>query len=121
MAIGYFVHIKGRVQARWTQSDMLEFKVSNMQLLSEMREKMLKSITLNVPLQDISESFINNLNELVKDNTKEKEGTCYLKINVMDSEDGIALLLPSRKVRINPDNSFLNTVQNMPNVTYKLN
>lgn len=121
MSIGYFVLLKGRVQERWNQSDMVEFKISSMQLLSELREKMLKSITLNVPLKDISDQFIENLDALVKENTKEKEGTCYLKFNIMDSEDGIALTLPSRKVRINPDNSFLSQIQNMPNVTYKLN
>jgi len=121
ISIGYFVHIKGKVQERWNQSDQVEFKITGMQLLSEMREKMLKSITLNVPIKEISDKFIQNLESLVKSNTKEKDGTCYLKINVMDSEEGIQLTLPSRKVRVNPDNSFLSTVQNMPNVTYKLN
>lgn len=121
MTVGYFVHVKGKVQERWNRSDEVEFKITGMQLLSEMREKMLKSITLNVPLKDISDGFIQNLESLVKENTKEKQGTCYLKINVMDSEEGIQLTLPSRKVRVNPDNSFLSTIQNMPNVTYKLN
>ncbi|HEY4799127.1 MAG TPA: DNA polymerase III subunit alpha, partial [Bacteroidia bacterium] len=121
LSTGYFVHIKGKVQERWNQSNMVEFKITNVQLLSEMREKMLKSITLNVPLSEISDKFIENLNSLVHENTKAKEGTCYLKINVMDSEDGISMVLPSRKVRINPDNKFLSTIQNMRNVTFKLN
>jgi len=121
MTIGYFVHLKGKVQERWNQPGNLEFKIMGMQLLSEMREKMLKSITLNVPLKEISEKFIENLSNIVNENTKEKQGTCFLKINVMDAEDGISITLPSRKVRVNPDNSFLSTIQNMPNVTYKLN
>jgi DNA polymerase-3 subunit alpha len=121
MTIGYFVHVKGKVQERWNQSNLVEFKITGMQLLSEMREKMLKSITLNVPLKEISDKFIEDLNTIVNENTKEKQGTCFLKINVMDAEEGIALTLPSRKVRVNPDNSFLSMIQNMPNVTYKLN
>ena len=121
MTIGYFVHLKGKVQERWNQPGNLEFKIMGMQLLSEMREKMLKTITLNVPLKEISDKFIDNLSNIVNENTKEKQGTCFLKINVMDSEDGISITLPSRKVRVNPDNSFLSTIQNMPNVTYKLN
>ena len=122
MTIGYFIFVRGKViENRWNDSVRIEFKITNLQLLSEMREKMLKSITLNVPLKDISDSFIKHLESLVKENTKEKEGTCYLRINVMDAEDGIQLTLPSRKVRVNPDNSFLSTLQNMPNVTYKLN
>jgi len=120
MSIGYFVLIRGTVKERWNQSDMVEFKITSMQLLSELRDK-LKFITINIPLKDISDKFIEDLNLLVSENTKEKEGTCYLKFNIMDSEDGIALMLPSRKVRINPDNSFLSNIQNMPNVTYKLN
>jgi len=122
MTIGYFVNVRGKViENRWNESVRIEFKISAMQLLSEMREKMLKSITLNVPLRDISDKFIQKLETLVKENTKEKDGTCYLKINVMDSEEGIQLTLPSRKVRVNPDNNFLSTIQNMPNVTFKLN
>ncbi len=122
MTIGYFVNVRGKViENRWNETVRIEFKINAMQLLSELREKMLKSITLNVPLKDISDKFIQYLESLVKENTKEKDGTCYLKINVMDAEDGIQLTLPSRKVRVNPDNAFLNTIQNMPNVTYKLN
>jgi DNA polymerase-3 subunit alpha len=118
---GYFIHIKGKVQERWNQPNVMEFKITSVQLLSEMREKFLKSITLNVPLNEISDEFIEKLNSLVHENTKETQGTCYLKINVMDAEEGIALTLPSRKIRVSPDNSFLSAIQNMPNVTYKLN
>lgn len=121
LEVGYFVHFKGKVQERWNQSDQVEFRITNMQLLSEMREKMLKTITLNVPLSEISDTFIEKLSSIISENTKKKDGTCYLKINVMDAEEGIQLTLPSRKVRVNPDNLFLNTIQNMPNVTYKLN
>ena len=121
MTPGYFIHVRGKVQERWNQSEMVEFKITNVQLLSDMREKMLKSITLNVPITEISDKFINELENIVKENTKQKQGTCTLKIQIMDSEEGIQVSMPSRKVRINPDNSFLSTIQNMPNVTYTLN
>lgn len=121
MSIGYFVNVRGKVQERWNQSELVEFKIIGVQLLSELREKMLKSITLNVPVDEVTESFIEYLEGLIKENNKEKPGTCTLKINVMDNEDDIQVTLPSRKVRINPDNLFLNTIQDLPNVTFKLN
>jgi DNA polymerase-3 subunit alpha len=118
---GYFVYLRGKVQERWNNSDLVEFKITNMQLLSEMREKMFKSITLHIPVSEISDKFIANLENIVKENTRKKEGTCTLKIQIMDPDEGIQVNMPSRKVRINPDNAFLNTIQNMPNVTFKLN
>jgi DNA polymerase-3 subunit alpha len=122
MTIGYFVNIRGKViENRWNDTVRIDFKIHSMQLLSELRDKMLKSITLNIPLRDISDNLIKHLDSLVKENTKEKDGTCYLKINVMDAEDNIQLTLPSRKIRVNPDNSFLSRIQTIPNISYKLN
>jgi DNA polymerase-3 subunit alpha len=122
MTIGYFVNIRGKViENRWNDTVRIDFKIHSMQLLSELRDKMLKSITLNIPLRDISDDLIKHLDSLVKENTKEKDGTCYLKINVMDAEDNIQLTLPSRKIRVNPDNSFLSRIQTIPNISYKLN
>ena len=122
MTIGYFVNIRGKViENRWNDTVRIDFKIHSIQLLSELRDKMLKSITLNIPLRDISDDLIKHLDSLVKENTKEKDGTCYLKINVMDAEDNIQLTLPSRKIRVNPDNSFLSRIQTIPNISYKLN
>ncbi|MBI3501135.1 MAG: DNA polymerase III subunit alpha [Bacteroidetes bacterium] len=121
LSLGYFVYVRGKVQERWNNSDLVEFKITHVQLLSDLREKMLKSITLNIPITEVSEKFIADLENIVKENIKKKQGTCTLKIQIMDSEEGIQVSMPSRRVRINPDNSFLNTIQNLPNVTFKLN
>jgi DNA polymerase III subunit alpha len=122
MTIGYFINLRGKViENRWNETVRIDFKIQSMQLLSELRDKMLKSVTLTVALQEVSEGFIKILDAMVKENTKEKEGTCFLKINLIDAEENIELTLPSRKIKINPDNAFLQAVKNMPHVSYKLN
>lgn len=118
---GYFVHIRGKVQERWNNSDLVEFKITNMQLLSEIREKMLESITLYVHLSEISDPFIDKLENIIKENTKKTKGLCALNIQIIDSEEGIQLCMPSRRIRINPDNDFLNTIQYLPNIKFKPN
>lgn len=121
LSVGYFVYICGRVQEQWNNSDRVEFKITNMQLLSDIREKMLRSITLCFPISAISDKFIDEFENIIKENTGKRKGTCSLNVQVMDSEEGIQLFMSSRKIKIYPDNAFLNTIQNLPNVTFKLN
>ncbi|MCX6291492.1 MAG: DNA polymerase III subunit alpha [Bacteroidetes bacterium] len=113
---GFFLQIKGRAQERYNQPGSLEFKVSGMQLLSELREKMLRNITIHVKLSELSEQFVKKLTEVIKENSKINHQHCHLHLHVVDKENHMSVKMPSRKFRIHPDNSFLDTISNMPEV-----
>ncbi len=113
---GFFLQVRGKAQERWGQSGQLEFKVTAIQLLDELRDKLLRDITIDIPLNNLSEKFVTNLLDAVNENTKKLKGNCSLNVNILDREDSISLRLPSRKFRINPNDSFLGTLKSMPEI-----
>ncbi len=119
--LGFFVFIRGKVQSRWNQSDSMEFKISSMQLLSELREKIVKNITITISLSEISDDFIDKLSGILNENVQKQKGTCSVKLHVVDSEENLAVELPSRKLKITPDNEFLDSISRTLNVTYRWN
>lgn len=117
---GYFLYIKGKVQERYMQKEVMEFKISYIQLLSEVRDKMMKAITISVPAQELSESFIESFTKLIIENTKKKQGNCTLKFQVADGENNLSVDLFARKTRIYPDNLFLNALDQMTEVRWRV-
>lgn len=117
----FSVFIRGKVQPRWNQPDNMEFKITSMQLLSEVREKLLKNITLTISLSDISDDFIAKLSGILDENAKKAKGTCSVKLKVIDYDENFAVELPSRKFKINPDNELLSLFSSELNVSYRLN
>jgi DNA polymerase-3 subunit alpha len=96
--------------------------VSNIQLLSELREKMLKSITINVQVNGMSNEFIDRLTDVVSAKSNPKDSTCSLQIHLIDRDNDISLKVQSKKFRINPDNGFLDNIRALPEVEgFKVN
>ncbi|MEO8795973.1 MAG: DNA polymerase III subunit alpha, partial [Daejeonella sp.] len=82
---GFFLQIRGMVSERFKQKDNWEFKVSNMVLLSELRDKMSKCLTIQLPLHEVNEEFIGKIDEIVKINTEHNESrNCQLKFMILD-------------------------------------
>ena len=113
---GFFLFVRGRAQERYNQSGLLEFKITSMELLSELRDKLVRSITIHVQLSELSEKFVSRLMEVVKENSKQNSKKCNLQVNVIDKDENSFVKLPSRKFRICPDDSFIDTLYAMPGV-----
>ncbi len=117
LVIGTSLFIKGKVQLRYMSTDQFELKITAMQLLSEIRENLAKSITLNIALSDISENVIQKLSKVVKANT----GKCKLSFNVMDNIENTKVELYSKSLKVNLTNEFIAELDQMPELSYKLN
>lgn len=119
---GYFLRITGRVGERFGKTGDWEFKISTINLLSELRDKMTKSITIQVQIEDINDEFMTVFHEILEEN---KENTdkqdCRLDFEVYDRENSLKLELPSKGLKINPNNQFLDALGKLNFVNYKLN
>lgn len=112
-----FILVHGKVQPRYGMPDQLEFKVTGMELLSELGDK-IKTCSLQIPLSAISDDSIAQLQEVVK----RHEGKTQLRFSVFDVAENIKVELPSRKTRVKADKAFLEDLQSvMPEVSWKLN
>jgi DNA polymerase III subunit alpha len=113
---GIFLLVKGKVQSRYN-SDAMEFRVSHIELLSEVRRNHVKSVTLTMPLGLISQSLVNQLEKL----SKEHKGKALLKFNLYDPETNRSIHLFSRNTKIELDNQFLKFFEEHPEIVFRIN
>lgn len=118
---GLFLMVKGKVQPRFRRQDngpeMLEFKVNNIDLLSEVRKNKVRSISVEVPLLAISEQFVAELMFQCENN----KGGVHLEFNIIDHETKSTIHLFSRNVRVDPTNEFLDYLKGNEGILFKIN
>ncbi len=112
------VIIKGVVDKRWNAKDEsdIEFKLSEIGLLSEEKNKMIKTLTLNVPIEKITPSFTENLSDLLS-KTKGKQ---TIEFMVYDKEKKLNLLLFSRSKTVKVDKKLIESLEQIPGIEYKI-
>jgi DNA polymerase-3 subunit alpha len=115
--MGYYLLIKGRVQKRKYKEDELEFKIRTINLLSSVKDELIKSVTIKIDPENINAEMINELKELVHDNMGETE----LKFLFLDPEDKISLPMFSRTIRVRLNNSFISYLEDHPGIEFKVN
>lgn len=116
MVVGWFIYIKGTVVTRQWGDQRPEFKISNIQLLSEIREKLSKGVLVNLPARAVNEQMISQIEELASKNP----GKCAFKINLVDDTEQISVDLLSRRYMVNPNDVLLKSLSEMPEVDYKV-
>lgn len=119
---GFFVQIRGVVQERFRQAGNWGFELKNMQLLSDLREKMAKSFTIQCPLHLLNDQFVRQIYALVESTKAEDvESTCQLKFKILDMQDELAIEMPAKSLKINLTNDFLDGLEKFEGVNYRLN
>ncbi|HET6556965.1 MAG TPA: DNA polymerase III subunit alpha, partial [Prolixibacteraceae bacterium] len=113
---GLYLMVKGAVQNRFG-GEQLEFKVSRIELMDDIREKYFKSITLKVPLTVLNEEMISDLERL----TKKTTGKSLLKFDVFDPETKQVVNLFSRNTRIEITNELLAYFEKNEDLAFKIN
>jgi DNA polymerase-3 subunit alpha len=116
MVVGWFLYIKGVVITKQWGDQRPEFKISAMQLLSEIREKLSKSIQVDIGPKSVNEKLISQIEGILVDNP----GKCSFKVNIVDEQENIAVDLLSRKFMVNPNDDLLNSFNNIAEVELKV-
>jgi DNA polymerase-3 subunit alpha len=114
--MGLFIMIKGTVKQRYN-SEFYEFKATQIELLSEARKNYVKSVTINVSLNELTESVIRDIEMLAQNN----KGQALLKFNVYNPENNMYIHLFSRNTRIELTNRFLSYFEKKPGLGYRIN
>jgi DNA polymerase-3 subunit alpha len=120
LSAGHMIFIRGTFQLRRHSQDQWEFKIRTIELLSDLRDKMAKSLTLRVALSDLDDKLVNELEQICKN----YPGNMRLDINIYDTTDvnnKTVLEASSGKYKINLDNAVVDFLDNHPALKYKLN
>ena len=112
---GYAVLIKGKMQARYNNPEEFEFRISSIEFLSDMKDKMLNSITLSLPVTDISQSVISMLHKISASN----KGHSTLEFNIYDPKTNVKIKMRSRSCRVRIDNSLISELDRQ-NINYEI-
>jgi hypothetical protein len=96
MEEGQHVFIHARVEPRYDNPDQLQLRVNQVSLLAEMMEKSARILILTINLEDLSEEFVAELQQIAKNH----KGKCQFRLRVVDADEGLSIDLPSRKFRV---------------------
>jgi DNA polymerase-3 subunit alpha len=107
MIDGLFLYVKGKIEERYRNTGNFEFKVNNIQLLSELRDKLTKLITIDIPINRLNEDLLLKVDTILKSNEKVQPRNCTLQFRVYDAEEKIFIVMPSKKIKVNPNNELL--------------
>jgi DNA polymerase-3 subunit alpha len=116
---GYSLFVKGKVQRRkWGKEEVkpLEFSVVSVQMLGDLREKLLNSVSLKLSIVNITQEIITELYNKIEEN----KGNALLKFLIFDPEKKIWVQMFSRSHRVEVTNEFIDYLENHPLIEYKL-
>jgi DNA polymerase-3 subunit alpha len=114
---GYYLLVKGRVQKRRFNEDEVEFKIKTINLLSSVKDELIKSITIRVQPHEVTSEMIHELMALIKENPGETE----LKFLFYEPEEKIYLPLFSRSIRLRLNQDLISYLDDHPSIDYKVN
>jgi len=114
--VGNMLYITGRVQPRFRDSDRLELKVGQMQFLSDVKDKLITSITICLNVSDLEEGTVRDLAALVQ-NTP---GNIEVYFRFLDTDGHTDLHMKSSyKVTLSHDLS--NFLESSEFISYAIN
>ena len=111
---GEFLYIKGKMQQRYN-TDLWEFKPGSIQLLADIRSKLLKNIQLKLDLAMVTPEVIEQMESILG----ESKGSCSIKMLLSDNSENINVEMFSRKYKVEPNNMFIDRLKALGGVGYK--
>lgn len=123
---GYILLIKGTVKERWggygnepkkeLDASQLTLKLNSMSLIANVREDLIKNLTISLAVKTIDDNFISKLTKL----TEENPGKVNLNIVIIEPDKKFSIEMFSRTKRIELNNGFLDFLDNYPDIKYKV-
>ncbi len=115
--VGYYLLVKGKVQKHKFRDNELEFHIKSINLLSSVKDELIKSVTLRIDPAILSDEMMHELLTVLNGNKGETE----LKFLFYDKEDKISLSMFSRTIRIRLNNELISFLDDFPGIEYKVN
>ncbi|RYU90198.1 DNA polymerase III subunit alpha [Mucilaginibacter terrigena] len=116
MVDGYFLHIKGNIEEKFRQKDNWDLRVTVMSLLSEMRDKLTKSLTVCLDVKALNDQLLDNLMQVINtNNEKYPAKSCQLKFKIRDGEEAMYVDLLSKSHKVSPSDELMADIYNLTN------
>ncbi len=102
---GYSLLVKGTVQENPWKKDVreLEFKIRSITLLANVREELVKNISLKMDASEVTEDVVEKIHE----QALKSKGKAHLSFQISDQSEGMSIEMFSRNTMVNVSNEFL--------------
>ncbi|MEG1403613.1 DNA polymerase III subunit alpha [Bacteroides sp.] len=114
---GTFLYMKARCQAKQWRQDELEIKITSMELLPDVKEKLVEKMTIMIPLSAIDSTLVNELSTLVKERTGNTE--LYFKIN--DPDEKMYVDFIARPIKLSVGKELISFLNQHPELEFRIN
>jgi DNA polymerase-3 subunit alpha len=112
---GALLHLTGKYQPRWN-GDEYEFKITKIDLLSDIRTKLTKALTLQIDTDNVNEKMTDEILTVVK----KYPGNIKLRVKFIDREENLVVSETSSLLKIDLTNELLRELEKL-HVEYNLN
>ncbi len=116
-AEGMFLFMHGKCQPRQWKQDEWEIKINNIELLPEVKDRLIEKLTVTAPLSAINDEMIMEFSSLVKENP----GNAELFFYIRDEDGQMHVNLMSRTLKISVRKDIINYLKSQPLLDYKIN
>ncbi len=117
LAEGTFLFIKARCQPKQWKQNELEVKITSIELLPEVKDRLVEKITIFIPLSILNPGLIAELAKL----TKEHPGQTQLCFKVADKDTRMAVDLVSRPVKLSVGRELISYLKGHPELKFRIN
>ncbi len=99
----YFLFIRGKVQPRPYNDQELEFKIISMVQLQELRDTMIKEMSVRLSVGDVTQDLVHDLTQKVR----EAKGDTVFRVNLYDPATGVSSRFFSKSYKVSLTQSLI--------------
>ncbi|MBK7384749.1 MAG: DNA polymerase III subunit alpha [Flavobacteriales bacterium] len=116
---GALLFVKGRAMARtWGRDEgQMEFKITSMEFLSDVREKHLTKLNLTLEAERVSDELVRELGQLLAAHP----GKCKVNFQLVSQSENVAVDTPSKRHKVTISEELVNALDGVADVSYTLN
>ncbi len=114
---GMFLFMRGKCQPRQWKQDEWEVRINSIELLPEVKERLIEKITVSAPLSAVNKEMIMELSSFIK----EHPGNTELYFFIRDEDGQMHVNLQSRTMKISVQKDLVNYLKSQPLLDYKIN
>ena len=124
---GMFLFMKGKCQPKQWKQEEWEVKINSIELLPEVKERVVEKLTVTAPLSAIDDQLIMEFSsddQLIMEFSslvKDSPGNAELHFLVRDEDGQMYVNLMSRTMKISVQKELVNYLKNQPLLDYKIN
>ncbi len=112
-----FLFIKARCQPKQWKQNELELKITSMELLPDVKDRLITKITILIPLALLNSALVKDLSAL----TKEHPGSAELFFKVTDQENNTVVDLISRPMKLSVGHELVSFLNERPDLGFRIN